>query len=180
MSNGYITSDGERFWNPCAITSCSCRYNLTKGGAVTFGHPQEYPAMTDRSNIESRNDIRHRFDFHPATTPEKKGEHGSARNAVKSAALAVDRLLPNGREKQLALTKLEEAMFWANAGIAREVPKPTIIGFDLAVPPTQATRISHPQGWHYADEICFTPLSQSTRDCRRKADQNTMQEWWPK
>lgn len=28
-------------------------------------------------------------------------------------------IVPDGREKSMALTKLEEVMFWANAGIAR-------------------------------------------------------------
>ncbi len=38
-----------------------------------------------------------------------------------AAALAglIDMTCPDGREKSLAITKLEEVVFWANAGIAR-------------------------------------------------------------
>jgi hypothetical protein len=64
-------------------------------------------------------DIDNRFAFHAATTQEKRDEHTSARQILKRAADAVNELVPEGREKGLALTKLEEAMFWANAGIAR-------------------------------------------------------------
>lgn len=64
-------------------------------------------------------EIAHRFDFHPATTAEKRGEHGSVREACKTLALFLDEHLPEGREKALAITNLEQAMFWANAGIAR-------------------------------------------------------------
>ncbi|WP_301119605.1 Acb2/Tad1 domain-containing protein [Mycolicibacterium fortuitum] len=66
-------------------------------------------------------DIDHRFDFHPATTEEKRAEHGSVRSACKELAHKLDRDLPPGREKALAVTKLEETMFWANAAIARAV-----------------------------------------------------------
>lgn len=34
-------------------------------------------------------------------------------------AESVEKIVPKGREQALALTKLEEAMFWANAGISR-------------------------------------------------------------
>jgi hypothetical protein len=66
-------------------------------------------------------DVEHRFAFHPATTEEKRAEHGSVRAACKELAHKFDRDLPPGREKALAATKLEEAMFWANAAIARTV-----------------------------------------------------------
>jgi hypothetical protein len=38
---------------------------------------------------------------------------------MRRAADAVLDLVPPGREQSLAFTALEEAMFWANAGIAR-------------------------------------------------------------
>lgn len=64
-------------------------------------------------------DINHRFAFHAASTQEKRDEHTSARAACRDAALVIDELCPPTREKALAITKLEEAMFWANAAIAR-------------------------------------------------------------
>lgn len=75
--------------------------------------------MTDYSSPTSAADINNRFDFHPATTAEKRGEHTSIREACKTLAHTLDAKVPPGREKALALTKAEEAMFWANAAIAR-------------------------------------------------------------
>jgi hypothetical protein len=64
-------------------------------------------------------DIVHRFAFHAATTKEKADAHGSIRARIGDVAHALNDELPEGREKSLAITKLEEAMFWANAAIAR-------------------------------------------------------------
>lgn len=64
-------------------------------------------------------DIEHRFAFHQATTAEKKAEHGSVRDASLTFAKFLNETLPEGREKALAITKLEEVMFWGNAAIAR-------------------------------------------------------------
>ena len=65
-------------------------------------------------------DIANRFDFHAASTEEKRNEHTSVRQACRRLADDLNDRLPEGREKSLAITHLEEAMFWANAAIARQ------------------------------------------------------------
>lgn len=64
------------------------------------------------------NDLVNRFRFHPAT--ERTGPlHNSVREKCWDLAQELNSLVPEGREKALMVTKLEEVMFWANAGIAR-------------------------------------------------------------
>lgn len=65
-------------------------------------------------------DIEHRFNFHPATTEEKRNAHTSMRESCKQTALRINEAMPDCREKSTAITKLEEAMMWANAGLARQ------------------------------------------------------------
>ena len=65
--------------------------------------------------------IDNRFKFHAASRQEKADEHTSARQSCRRLADHLNDLLPEGREKSLAITKLEEVMFWANAAIARDV-----------------------------------------------------------
>jgi hypothetical protein len=64
-------------------------------------------------------DIENRFKFHPADTPERISAHELVRNTMWNAAEYVNENVPDGREKSLAITALEDAMMWANAGIAR-------------------------------------------------------------
>lgn len=64
-------------------------------------------------------DLHNRFDFHPATTEEKKNEHTAIRMLCLELALNINARVPEGREKSLAITHLEEVMLWANAAIAR-------------------------------------------------------------
>ncbi|MFE0640161.1 hypothetical protein [Streptomyces sp. NPDC058877] len=65
-------------------------------------------------------EIERRFGYHPAGTSKRAAAHEEVRGACRDLALLFDRQLPEGREKGLALTLCEQAMFWANAAIARK------------------------------------------------------------
>lgn len=65
-------------------------------------------------------DINHRFKHHPPTQ-ESIGIHEKVREADTVLANLLEELLPDSREKSIALTKLEESGFWANAAIARHI-----------------------------------------------------------
>lgn len=69
------------------------------------------------------NDLASRFTYHPPS-PEKARRHEQVRNYLCHLAEEFDDSLPDGREKSLVITHLEEAMFWANAAIARENTQP--------------------------------------------------------
>lgn len=62
-----------------------------------------------------KNDFRH----HSPPDPESGEPLTRIRSGLQEAALFLTDECPPGRELSLALTKLEEAMFWANASIAR-------------------------------------------------------------
>lgn len=67
-------------------------------------------------------DIQNRFAFHPATTAEKRGDHTAVRTHCADLAHFINEHVPDGREKALAITHLEETMMWSNAAIARAMP----------------------------------------------------------
>ena len=63
-------------------------------------------------------DLDNRFNFHPATDVTGP-KHEEVRTRMRVLAQALTLLVPPGRELSLAITAMEEAMMWANAGIAR-------------------------------------------------------------
>lgn len=64
-------------------------------------------------------DIEHRFRYHPPKDDHARWAHGQVRDVCLAVAKALNDLCPDGREKSLAITHLEEAMYWANGAIAR-------------------------------------------------------------
>jgi hypothetical protein len=64
--------------------------------------------------------LAHRFQFHPADDQNTQDAHQQVRDTLLEAADTIVQVTgPESREQSLAITKLEEAMFWANAAIAR-------------------------------------------------------------
>ena len=64
--------------------------------------------------------LEHRFKHHAPPNEDVIAAHATVRSVLLNAAMCVCELVPDGREQSTLVTKLEEAMFWANAGIARE------------------------------------------------------------
>ncbi|MGE9695928.1 DUF7681 family protein [Streptomyces sp. CH6] len=65
-------------------------------------------------------ELAHRFNYHPPQTPAVARAHAAVREQCTQLAGFLGSTLPEGREKALAVTKLEEVLFWANAAIARQ------------------------------------------------------------
>ena len=63
-------------------------------------------------------DIENRFTYH-LPKEGQPAKYEALRGGVKDIAKMIDSYCPESREKSLAITHLEEAVFWANAAIAR-------------------------------------------------------------
>lgn len=58
------------------------------------------------------------FSYHKPG-PDDEPKYHALRARAKNLAKQIIKLCPESREKSLALTNLEQAIFWANASIAR-------------------------------------------------------------
>ena len=63
-------------------------------------------------------DIERNFSYH-APKDDQLERYQRIREKAKLLAAYIDEKCPDSREKSLAFTKIEEAVMWANASIAR-------------------------------------------------------------
>lgn len=69
--------------------------------------------------MTTEEDLQSRFGYHRATSASAP-QHAAVRQECLGLALRLQVLLPEGRDKALALTALQETMHWANSAIAME------------------------------------------------------------
>ena len=74
--------------------------------------------MPDPNTQGHDGDMAHRFTYH-APTPEQPKVYQLVRDLAHLLALTVEAATFPSRERSLALTNIEQAVMWANAGIAR-------------------------------------------------------------
>ena len=77
-------------------------------------------ARRGKSVLFPVHDLDRNFSYHKPTDG-KIVRHQILREAGKELARVVTAKTAPGREQSLALTKIEEAIFWANASVAREL-----------------------------------------------------------
>lgn len=63
-------------------------------------------------------DLEHKFTYHPPTGDQPE-TYGEIRERALYLALFLNANCPQSRELSLAIKRIEEAVFWANASIAR-------------------------------------------------------------
>lgn len=69
-------------------------------------------------NDGSMREIETRFIYHPPTG-DQAIRYAAIRDLAKDMAMMITTACPESRELSLAMTHLEEVVFWANAAIAR-------------------------------------------------------------
>ena len=67
---------------------------------------------------QSVRQIKNNFSYHPPKGDQQQ-RYETIRTSARELASTIDNLVPDSREKSLAMTNLEQAVMWANASIAR-------------------------------------------------------------
>jgi hypothetical protein len=87
-------------------------------GGFTTPEPREDPPTRYPVDAKERKRLLEVFTYH-APKGDQVQRYAALRAEAYSLACQIAELTPPGRERALALTKLEEAVFFANAAIAR-------------------------------------------------------------
>jgi len=69
-------------------------------------------------NENTKKQIQNNFTYHPPKD-DQQGRYVTIRDEAKNLAMLIAEQTPSSREQSLAITNLEQAIFWANAAIAR-------------------------------------------------------------
>ena len=119
---GMILKDGVP-----VIETLEGDHRVTSGDYIITGikgekypcKPDIFKATYDRAEREQVNpQIETNFRYHSP----KEGQpeiYTDIREKAKELALLIDEKVPKSREQALAMTNLEQAVMWANAGVAR-------------------------------------------------------------
>ena len=68
--------------------------------------------------LKNRDELKNRFMYHNVSEHQLSDMESLRQAYVRLARLVTERV-PESRELSIALTNLEQSMFWANAGISR-------------------------------------------------------------
>lgn len=68
--------------------------------------------------MASNAEVARLFAHHPPKTDKRIEQHDAIREAAATLAVVFNEVLPDSREKSLALTNLQDAAMWANAAVA--------------------------------------------------------------
>lgn len=88
-------------------------------------------------------DVDARFAFHPPASERRRAEHARVRGLLRAAAHELIDLVPPGRDQELMIDHLEDAMFRGNRGLALAPDRPTGEPAEIAHYPAEVRRLLH-------------------------------------
>ena len=91
---------------------------LDKHMEAIFSCPPQNRVLLLSDHEESMTDLQNRFTYH-APKNDQPARYEDIRKTGREFAEVVNAHCPDSRERSLAITKIEEAVMWANAAIAR-------------------------------------------------------------
>lgn len=76
--------------------------------------------------MASGHDLKNWFSYHAPVSVEQSAQYDEVRAGALVYAEKLAKLCPAGHELEVALDRLREVMYWANAGIACVAPSPAV------------------------------------------------------